>query len=963
MPISTSIQGSLSLGVNGGFGWALRLPAGAQWVVEDGKFVVETINGKNYRLYEMGVFSFTPNALNTDAAIGAIAGTFNVAAPGGYPATITVGDIEFSTSGMDLVVAAPLQRGTYLVRAVATSTNGWKWTKTFAVFVSAPPIVLADINFSKKPQIGVPFTHAQLLGTVINNVPDEATIVCNIGGVALDSTVRPVVVVPSSIPAVSGTVANGLVITLGAQTLTVPVDIFGPAPVNPGPPTLSGSTELGGTLTCAPNALAGATSIAYRYFHDGGGPIDGAWNQSYINALDDLGESLECRVTYFIGYLGTQVFTAPVGPITAPVVVPEDPEPEFTADPLLTLSGTLTSSARIGETLTSTVGEGVGAPTVRYLANNVIIEGVSGAGYVIQWADRYKEIVSEVIRTNEAGRKVVARSNPITILPELSAAYHGTPSWFSGATMRYMTSALATPMERGKNGTQKIGTGSSTRNLTFDKRIDVYIRGEEHIGVGGAPIGFPIILKGGRNGVFTAYSSAGKKIAWNGAYGAVHFLGVEADFNEASDFLFYGGLESDPASYQTTYIQGCRGTRIIGTYANPYIVPNNPSSGLNAATIHSIQRINSTQVRIMIGAIPTGGRAPLPMVAGKYKGYLIIFGVQVSAGVTTDLNVDWNTNYEIVSYNSGTGEIIAIPTVIGDGKAFPPAVLASGIVNTGTAVILEKKADNHSDFGQKGPGIAGPTYGHNNTAIGNYTAYGVDGHYVTSDNILRNSCINIKRYLGYNPQEYKAQLIYVGLAAGSAHEREFTNVFIDDVWTGVTLSDLMFPGTSQGSVLSIVDGDPFLAFGGAARSNWKGGVKLKSVPDYAPARDNWLNWSWPFHGQRNPVNADMTGITLDNATVAASAPQGTEIGQLHLANALPFADGAGRYPTIYDFAISGPNAGKVQLGYSGLLSKGAAAHTAGVPFDILVTATVRGSAANYGAAVTHGPVTITITPN
>jgi len=50
----------------------------------------------------------------------------------------------------------------------------------------------------------------------------------------------------------------------------------------------------------------------------------------------------------------------------------------------------------------------------------------------------------------------------------------------------------------------------------------------------------------------------------------------------------------------------------------------------------------------------------------------------------------------------------------------------------------------------------------------------------------------------------------------------------------------------------------------------------------------------------------------------------------------------------------------VSQGWSGLLYT--TASTGGSSFTIDVTATVRDSAANYGAAVTHGPVTITVTP-
>lgn len=826
------------------------------------------------------------------------------------------------------------------------------------------PTILQTALFSKTLQIGVALSGVTIIGTDV-----QSSVVSNVPGVTINDTVYPPIA--TGTPLTSGTVGAAIVETqggaIGSPFVSATVVLAG-APIITVQPTLSGTAQIGQTLTCVPGAADGSTVPAYQWFRRLANGVvqacNGSFGATYIltdtndRGVSDVGAVFYCRVRWFRGTLPATAFTNE----TVAAIAAGAGQPTFTT------ASSFTGGPGVGATLTAVGGAGTGTLSVQWVADDIAIPGATNLTYVQQWADRYKALKPVFTRTNGAGAIVDPTVlTPIVCTPILTAEYFGNPSWFDGSTMRYMTPALATPYEPGKNGTAKIGPASSARNRTFDKRHDVYIRGDTHFENGGAPIGNILSLTRGRNGVITGYSSGGKKVAWNGAYGKVHFLGIEGDFDTASDFLFYGGRESDPLSYQTTYIQGCRGTRVIGTYANPYIVANNPASGLNEASVLTSQRINATQVRFMLGAIPTDGRAPLPSTVdsnGKtiYNGYLIVYGVQVSPGVTTDLNADWMTNYEVVSYDPATGECIAVPAFMGDGNPdyFTPAIGQSGVPNTGKAVILSKVADNHSDGAQKNKGVAGPTFRHNNTWTGNYTVWGIDINGATgSDNSVRDSCTNVKRYFGYNPQEYRAQLIYTGSSTGSVDLHEFVNVTIDSVWTGVSFGQLVYPGDGQGATLSSVDGYQYLDISGPNRENWRGGVMLKSVPDRAPARASWLNYSCAFHGQRNPVAGDMTALTLTPYAFAASAPVGTEIGQLMLANALPFADASARYPIIYDFEITGPDAAKVSQGWSGILYTAA---TISAPITISVAAVVRDSAANYGAAVRFGPVPITITP-
>lgn len=340
MPISTSIQGSLSLGVNGGFGWALRLPAGAQWVTtENGtKYVTKTISGKEYRLYKFGTFDFTPVDIDTSAAIGALAGTFDVSSPGGYPVTLTTTDPNFSISGASLVVALPLQPVAYYVQVKATDTNGWKWTKLFSIDVDAAP-VLQDVTFSKQLQIGVPVP----AGTVIDGIAVGATVTSGIAGVTFNDAVRPVTV--SGTPTVSGTIANAIHQSLGGQTKDSGYSVLAGAPAFTVNPVTAGPAQVGQTLSTLNGTAPGASSFARQYFRrpgttGSGSAISGAFNPDYLQQSSDLGGQIRCRVRAFRGSLYTEYFTDWSATIVAPpVAVPVNTTPPVITSAMGAASG------------------------------------------------------------------------------------------------------------------------------------------------------------------------------------------------------------------------------------------------------------------------------------------------------------------------------------------------------------------------------------------------------------------------------------------------------------------------------------------------------------------------------------------------------------------------------------------------------------------------------------------------
>jgi len=642
-----------------------------------------------------------------------------------------------------------------------------------------------------------------------------------------------------------------------------------------------------------------------------------------------------------------------------------DTLPEFSG------ASSFSGGVEVGDTLTAVAGAGTGTASVQWTANNVPISGATSLTYVLQWADRYKSIKPVVTRTNAAG--AVADTTvltPIVCEPKLSSAYFDDASWYDGSTFRWMTPVLVTPYEPGVGGTVKVSNSFSSRQRTFDQRVDFYYRGSLHWNTPGTPIGNAISNSGGRNGVYMGFNTDGYKTQHTRATGDVHFVSLGSDTPRYNDNIFYGGSPTHPQpGNQTTYIQGCRLTP-LGTYANPWIVAGVEASGLNEFDILSVTRTGTSTVEIAIdltsrpsytssGGTVTLARDPVVIdpTTGK-AGYVILYGVEVSSGVVNALNVDWNTNYDITGWNAGTGVITA--TMAMDPSDFGPAVSSSAVAGTGKCVALIKKPDNHGDGGQANEGPRGPTYRHGNHYRGNYTVWGIDGNYANGLTSITSSCEVIERLLTVDPQEWAVQMIYYQLSAGSSFDYEWTNTYIKNLWAKVGLKRQVLPNRDDEFILT--NGNEFLAAGTDLYPNAIGGVEYDpTAPDQVPADRNFWTYEPTFHGQRNPTNADLTGITFDATAWSSGAAVGTEVGQLILGHLLPdgLNDASGR-PVIVDFTISGANAGKVSQGWSGLLYT--TASTGGSSFTIDVTATVRDSATNYGAAVTHGPVTITVSP-
>ena len=198
-----------------------------------------------------------------------------------------------------------------------------------------------------------------------------------------------------------------------------------------GEPTITGTTQVGETLTALTNGITdedGLDDVSYSYqWISGGTDIDGATGSSYTLTNSELGQTIQARVTFTDDADHEETLTSAATGVVAA-------EPNSPAAGAPTIDGT----AQVGETLTADTSEiadsdGLTNVTFSYqwLADDAEIAGATGSTYTLVDSDEGKAIKvrvtftddrnNEEIRTSTAMAAVAARPNtPATGLPTIS---------------------------------------------------------------------------------------------------------------------------------------------------------------------------------------------------------------------------------------------------------------------------------------------------------------------------------------------------------------------------------------------------------------------------------------------------------------------------------------------------------------------------------------------------------------
>ena len=209
-----------------------------------------------------------------------------------------------------------------------------------------------------------------------------------------------------------------------ANTATVEARANSPAT---GLPTISGTAQVGQTLTANTSGVADAdrlSNVQYEYqWLANDSDISGATNATYTLADDDEGKAIKVRVNFTddAGYNETLTSAG-----TAAVSAANTPA---TGAP--TISGT----AQVGETLTantSGVADADGLSNVQYeyrwIANDSDISGATNATYTLVAADEGKAIKVRVSFTDDAGNNETLTSAATKAVAAANTPATGAPT-------------------------------------------------------------------------------------------------------------------------------------------------------------------------------------------------------------------------------------------------------------------------------------------------------------------------------------------------------------------------------------------------------------------------------------------------------------------------------------------------------------------------------------------------------
>ncbi|RMF00884.1 MAG: hypothetical protein D6773_10835, partial [Alphaproteobacteria bacterium] len=193
------------------------------------------------------------------------------------------------------------------------------------------------------------------------------------------------------------------------------------APVNTSSPVISGTTEIGQTLTSTTGTWTGnpAPTFTYRWRRRPSGgnftDIPGADQPTYtLVAADDL-HDIRCRVDA-TNSQGSAFANATVGPVTWPA-------PTNVAPP------SVSGSAVVGSVLTASTGtwndQSSLAFTYQWRADGIDIAGATASTYTSQAGDVSAAIDCVVTATNSGGTLAVASSNSIIVTSTAGSTVFG----------------------------------------------------------------------------------------------------------------------------------------------------------------------------------------------------------------------------------------------------------------------------------------------------------------------------------------------------------------------------------------------------------------------------------------------------------------------------------------------------------------------------------------------------------
>ena len=200
-----------------------------------------------------------------------------------------------------------------------------------------------------------------------------------------------------------------------------------------GTPTISGTVQVGETLTANTSGIADADGLGnvqyeYRWLADDA-EIVGATNATYTLGAADEGKAIKVEVSFTDDAGNEETLTSVATEAVAAAPTPNSPA---------TGAPTITGTAQVGETLTadtSGIADANGLSNVQYeyqwLADDSDISGATNATYTLVAADEAKAIKVQVSFTDDADNEESLTSvatNAVAAAPQTNSPATGAPS-------------------------------------------------------------------------------------------------------------------------------------------------------------------------------------------------------------------------------------------------------------------------------------------------------------------------------------------------------------------------------------------------------------------------------------------------------------------------------------------------------------------------------------------------------
>jgi len=251
--------------------------------------------------------------------------------------------------------------------------------------------------------------------------------------------------------------------------------VYDATPINSVAPSVSGSTPVGSTLTCAPGTWSNSPTYTYQWTRAGSN-IGSATSSTYVTVEADIGSAIGCKVVATNG-VASSAATASSNTITPTATTPAN-----------TVAPVASGTATVGQTLSTTNGTwtGIPAPTFTYQwqrdntggGSYSNISSATSSSYTLVDADDACHVRCVVTGTNSAGN-ASANSNALGLVIEPSptnsvapvasgTAKVGSTLSVTNGTWTHMGGTVATFTYQWKRGASTIGGATNNTYVLVD---------------------------------------------------------------------------------------------------------------------------------------------------------------------------------------------------------------------------------------------------------------------------------------------------------------------------------------------------------------------------------------------------------------------------------------------------------------------------------------------------------------